>query len=140
MVDKKKNEVLFIYDGECPLCLMGATYFRIRDAIGDLKVINAREENSHTVLDEINSRNINLDEGMVIKYQENFYHGEDALHMMAILGSNFGLFNRVNAILFRSKKLSRILYPSMRGTRNLMLKIKKVDQLKNLEKNDEKMV
>jgi len=133
MNENKQSELLFVYDGECPLCLMGATHFRIKDAVGTLKVIDAREDNSHPILDEIKSRDINLDNGMVIKYKENYYHGEDALHVMAMLGSNIGWFNKINSSLFKSKILSKLLYPSMKGTRNLMLKIKGVDQLRNLK-------
>ena len=31
------------------------------------------------------------------------------------------------------KILAKLLYPSMKGTRNLILKIKKIDQLNNLD-------
>jgi hypothetical protein len=70
---------------------------------------------------------------MVLKYREICYHGEDALHMMALLGSNKGWFNRLNAILFSSRPLARFCYPAMRGVRNILLRMNGVEKIQNLQ-------
>ncbi|MES2985268.1 MAG: DCC1-like thiol-disulfide oxidoreductase family protein [Pseudomonadota bacterium] len=132
MTELADRHVWFVYDGQCPLCLMGATHFRIKQAAGTLHLLDAREHPNHPLMDEINARGINLDEGMVIKLEQVLYHGVDALHIMALLGTRSGWFNRINTALFKSKRLSALLYPSFRGARNLMLKLKGVRKINNL--------
>ena len=126
------QEVWFIYDGQCPLCLMGATHFKVRKALGELHLLDAREEPNHPVMQEINRLGHDLDYGMVIKFQNTCYQGADALQVMAMLGTNHGWFNRINAQLFRSRTLSKILYPFFRLTRDLLLKLKGVQPINNL--------
>lgn len=129
----KTGDVWFVYDGECPLCKTAAKALRIKKAVGKLNLINAREDKNHSVIQEINRAKINLDKGMVIKFDDKFYHGDDALGVMAFLGTNVGWFNRINYILFRSRLVSRLIYPFMRGSRNVLLLVLGVKQIKNLE-------
>ena len=129
------DSVYFIYDGECPICHYGAHTFRIRQATGELLLLDARQEQDHALVREVNKQGLDLDEGMVIVYQGNFYHGADALHFMALTGSNAGWFNKANAFLFRTKSLAKFFYPAMRGTRNLLLRIKEVPRIDNLRRS-----
>ena len=89
---------------------------------------NAREEINHPIMAEIKARGIDLDQGMVVKFQDTCYHGADALNVMALLGTSSGWLNRMNATLFRSKTLSTFCYPAMRVARNLALLIKGVPE------------
>lgn len=127
-----KNDVWFIYDGDCPICSTAAHALQIRKSIGELRLVNARDDKDHPLLLEINKRQLDLDEGMVLKYVDGFYHGEDALHMMALLGSGKGWLNRMNALLFRSKFIATVCYPVMRAIRNTLLRFKGVRQIRNL--------
>ena len=126
------GDVLFVYDGQCPLCLMGATHFKVRQAVGELNLLDARKQPDHPLMQEINRLGINLDEGMVIKFKDIFYQSSDALHIMAMLGTNLGWFNRINSCIFRSKTLSTLLYPTFRSARNLLLKLKSIEKINNL--------
>lgn len=128
-----KGDVWFVYDGDCPICNVAANGLKIKEAVGSLHLINARKEKSHPIMQEVNKQGLSLDEGMIIKFQNTCYHGADALQIMALLGTNKGWFNRMNVFLFRSKFLSRLFYPGMRATRNLLLKVKGVDKIRNLE-------
>lgn len=128
-----KGDAWYVYDGECPLCRTAARALRIREAVGQLHLINAREEADHPVIHEINARGLDIDKGTVIKFGGNFYHGGDAMVMMALLGSRSGWFNRMNALLFRSEAFARFCYPAIRGCRNLLLRLKGVGQIHNLE-------
>ncbi len=132
---KTKNDVWFVYDGHCPVCTMAAQALRIKQAVGNLHLVNAREDKEHPILDEIKDRHLDLDEGMVLKYQNGYYHGQDALHMMALLGSSHGWFNRLNALLFRSRPIARFCYPAMRAARNTLLRFKGVGKIRNLAIN-----
>lgn len=127
-----QNDVYFVYDGDCPLCSSAAMAFRIRDAVGTLRLINAREDQHHPVVREINARRLNLDDGMVIKFHDTCYHGADALNVMAMIGTDRGWFNRLNVLLFRSKTLSALLYPAMRAARNLLIRVRGVSKINNL--------
>lgn len=120
------NHIYFIYDGECPLCRYAAQAFRIQQAIGNLHLIDAREGKQHPLVAETRARNLNIDDGMIIVYQDIFYQGKDALHFMAMIGTDEGWFNKLNAFLFRSKSAAKLCYPALRATRNLLLRIKGV--------------
>ena len=130
------DEIWFVYDGECPLCASAAMAFQIRKAVGNLHLVDARSELNHPVLSEINTQKMDLDEGMVIKYGDKLYHGADALHLMALLGSNRGWINRFNALFFRSRFLTTWLYPVLRGIRNLLIRVRGVSRINNLQHDD----
>ncbi len=132
LTEETRASVWFIYDGDCPLCTTAAHALQIKKSVGNLYLVNAREDLEHPLLREVNERHLNLDEGTVLIYQDNFYHGEDALHMMALLGSSQGWFNRMNATLFSSKRLSRFFYPFMRLARTILLGLIGVRKIRNL--------
>lgn len=126
--------VYFVYDGECPLCKMGATSFRIRQSVGVLHLINKREvENSHPLIQEINAQQLDLDKGMIIKFGSRLYQGADALHLMAMIGSPYGKLNAVCATLFRSRRIAGICCPFLRVARNMLLRLKGVGKIRNLD-------
>ncbi len=131
-IDKNKGDVWFVYDGDCPICQVAAHGLRIKKAVGNLHLLNARKENANPIITEINNKGLNLDEGMVIKFNDVFYHGADALQIMALLGTNQGWFNRMNYLLFKSPILSKICYPPLRVARNFTLKLKAIQNINNL--------
>ena len=49
------------------------------------------------------------------------YHGDACIHMLALLSTPSGAFNRINAAVFRSERASRLLYPILRSGRNATL-------------------
>lgn len=128
----KDQGVWFVYDGDCPICSMAAHALKIRQALGPLHLVDARRDWGSPLLHEIKRRKLNLDEGMVIWFENQFYHGKDALRFMAQFGAEEGWFNRVNRTFFQSETLSRISYPWLRAGRNLLLKIRGVGKLDNL--------
>jgi len=72
-------------------------------------------------IDAITRRGLDLNEGMVLVLDGAFYHGADCVHRLALLSTPSGLFNRVNAWIFRSSIASRLLYPILRAGRNTVL-------------------
>jgi len=130
-----KDEVWIVYDGECPICSNVAKAYKIKEAVGILHTLDARENKNHPLMQEINSLNLDIDKGMVIKFQNTCYHGVDAIHIMALLGTNSGLFNKINSTIFQSKILAKIFYPLLRCLRNFLLwckGVKKIENLKNI--------
>lgn len=126
-------DIYFVYDGECPICSLGASFYKVRQNVGKIVTIDARTEPGHFVMQEINAARLNLDEGMVLRYDGKLYQGAEALPLMAQLGADEGMLNRLNNRLFRSRRVSELLYPSMRMARNAALKLKGSKQIRNLE-------
>jgi predicted DCC family thiol-disulfide oxidoreductase YuxK len=110
-----------IYDGECPFCSRYVQLVRVRETVGPLPMINARDGGPE--IDEVIQNNLDLDEGMVLKLSGRLYHGQDCIHALALLSEPKGLFNRFNAWVFKSPKRAAILYPVLRAGRNLVLKL-----------------
>jgi hypothetical protein len=52
-----------------------------------------------------------------------YHHGADAVHVLALLSSPIGAFNRLNARIFSSRTVSRLLYPALRFGRNASLRL-----------------
>ena len=125
-----RPEILLVYDKECPACDFYGEIVRIRTSVGELKIIDARDPGE--VMDEITRSGLDIDQGMVLKMGEELYYGSDAIHALALISSRSGFFNRVNYWLFRSKRLSRVLYPLLRFFRNFLLKILKKTKINNL--------
>jgi predicted DCC family thiol-disulfide oxidoreductase YuxK len=108
-----------VYDGECPFCSRFVAWVRLRDSIGPVVLINARD--GGPLVDEAVAAGFDLDEGMVLKMDGQFYHGADCLHALALMSTPSSLFNRVNGALFRSRLLARAAYPLLRAGRNATL-------------------
>lgn len=130
----QKEDVWFVYDGAYPICNMGADLYRVRQSVGALYSIDARTEKDHPIMQEVNAAGLDLDAGMVIKYEGKLHQGAEALHVMAQLGSGQGWFNRLNNRLFHSRKLAQFCYPALREARNLALRIKRENKIANLTK------
>lgn len=135
-MSETRNGIWFVYDGDCPLCSMAAQALKIRRRYGEMHLVDARTADHVPLLDEIRERGLDLDEGMVIWCEGRFYHGRDALRFMAQFGEDEGAFNRANRLLFKSEAVAAISYPWMRVTRNLLLKLRGVDKLRNLARHD----
>jgi predicted DCC family thiol-disulfide oxidoreductase YuxK len=114
-------DAVVVYDGECPFCSRYVGLVRLRDAVGRVRLVNAREPDP--LVDELKREGFDLDEGMVLVMGGRRYHGADCINMLAMLSTPVGAFNRLNAALFRSPTASRLLYPVLRAGRNLVLRL-----------------
>lgn len=132
--------VWFVYDGECPICSRAADAFKIKKSLGKLHAIDARKEPNHPILIEIENRGYDLDLGMIIYHGGAFYHGKDALHFMANYGDYHGFFNLTNKILFMFRPIAALLYPSLRGIRNQVIRMQGKSLIDNLERRRHPMM
>ncbi len=114
-------DAVIVYDGECPVCSRYVRMIRLRDSIGTVRLVNARDGGPE--VDAIVESGLNLDEGMALVYGGKTYHGVDCVNRLALLSSPSGVFNRLNAAVFRSATASRVLYPVLRFGRNTLLKL-----------------
>jgi predicted DCC family thiol-disulfide oxidoreductase YuxK len=125
-----KEEILLVYDKDCPACDNYCQVVRIRESIGELKIINARENSE--ILEEITQLGLDIDQGMVLKMGGVIYYGADAIHALALISSRSGVFNKMNYWLFKSRRVSAVLYPLLRSFRNLLLKMLGKTKINNL--------
>ena len=132
--DIHDSGIWFVYDGDCPICRMAAHALKIKKEYGELHLLNARDAKDSALMAEINKRGYDLDEGMVIYLNDEFYHGKTALKFMARYGENKGFFNHFNKSLFWSDTLAKFLYPAMRFGRNVLIRLRGSDKIRNLEK------
>ena len=123
-------EILLVYDRECPVCDGYCRMVRIRESVGALRLVNARDAGG--IMDEITAKGLDIDEGMVLKFGDSLYYGADAIHVLSLMSSRSGAFNRLTYWIFRSKSLSTMLYPLFRFFRNLLLKLMRKSRINNL--------
>jgi predicted DCC family thiol-disulfide oxidoreductase YuxK len=115
--------IWLVYDGDCPFCSASARTVRIKQAVGTLHILNAREANGHPLMEEINAQALDLNQGIVVKLAGQLYHGADALHLLAMIGSEQGWLNRLNVGLFRNRTLVRFTYPVLKALRGASLRL-----------------
>jgi len=129
-----REEILLVYDRECPACNAYCRVVRIRESAGDLRIVDARENSE--VMDEITAQGLDIDQGMVLKMGNQLYYGSDAIYTLASIGSRSGAFSRLNYWIFKSKIACSILYPLLRFLRNWMLKMLGKTKINNLDAED----
>lgn len=125
------REILLVYDKECPVCDAYCRMARIRETLGTLRLVNARD--GGPLLDAITARGWDIDQGMVLKVEDELYYGADAIHVLSLMSSRAGFFNRFTYRVFQSRGAARVLYPILRFFRNLLLKLLGKTKINNLD-------
>jgi predicted DCC family thiol-disulfide oxidoreductase YuxK len=130
------DEILVVYDKECPACDTYCRHVAIQPSAGKLTLVDARDRTP--VMDEITRAGLDIDQGMVVKIDGKIYYGGDAIHALALISNRSGFFNKISHYAFRSKGMARLLYPLLKSCRNLLLKILGKTKINNLrvEGND----
>ena len=124
------QDILLVYDKECPACNYYCNLARIRASVGNLVLVNARDD--CPVMREITAAGLDIDQGMVLKVSDELYYGSDAIHALSLMSTRSGIFNRLSYFFFRSRKLSAVLYPVLRACRNCLLKMLRKSKINNL--------
>lgn len=123
-------QLLLVYDKECPACNNYCQMVRIRESVGELQLIDARE--TSPIVDEITAAGLDIDEGMVLKMNDQLYYGADAIHALSMISSRSGIFNRLVYWVFKSKRVSHVLYPMLKAGRLVLLKLLRRTKINNL--------
>ena len=110
-----------IYDGDCPFCSSYVRLLRLRETFGDVELINARE--FPKLVEELAGHNMDLDEGMILVLNGEYFYGSECIHRLALLATPSNTFNKINQFIFQRRRLAAVLYPMLRAGRNLSLKI-----------------
>jgi hypothetical protein len=64
------REIVLVYDEECPVCDAYCHVVRLRESVGELQLVNAREDT--TVMKDITRQGLDVDQGMVLKVDARF--------------------------------------------------------------------
>lgn len=105
------GSIWVVYDGQCPFCSSFVTLYRLRALARQVHLIDARS--GDPMVGAIQRRGYDLDAGMALVVGGRIYWGAEAMQMLAVLGSDANLFNRLNGLLFRHRRLARLLYPML---------------------------
>jgi predicted DCC family thiol-disulfide oxidoreductase YuxK len=126
--DLRRHSPVIIYDGDCIFCENYVRLYRARQSLGRIMLLNARELPEALKLDL--KRSYDLNEGMLFIEGERVYFGADAVHALALVTSSSTIFNRLNGMVFRSKRLSRLLYPLLKFGRQMTLLVRGKSQIR----------
>ncbi|MEM7508190.1 MAG: DCC1-like thiol-disulfide oxidoreductase family protein [Pseudomonadota bacterium] len=116
---ESKDPAYIVYDGDCPFCSRYVRMIRLREAIGNVELIDARSGDPR--VQALMDRGYDLDEGMALVDGERIYWGDDCINRLALMSTASGAFNRMNALIFRSATASRLLYPVLKAGRRGVL-------------------
>jgi len=125
-----KGDVWLVYDGECPVCAAYCNYIRVRQAVGRLHLVDARQ--SSEIMEEITRAGFDIDQGMVVKFNNVLYYGADAIHVLTCLSTRSGVLNHLNYLFFSTRIVARLFYPAGKVVRNLTLKVLGIQPIDNL--------
>lgn len=114
-------EPWLLYDGECPFCSAYVRMVRLRESVGAVRMVDARDGGPE--LEEARAEGLDIDEGMTLKLNGALHHGDDCIHRLALLTTPSGAFNRLNAWVFKSRRRSEWLYPVLKGGRRAALRL-----------------
>ncbi|MDP7537080.1 MAG: DCC1-like thiol-disulfide oxidoreductase family protein [Methylococcales bacterium] len=124
------QELLLVYDKQCPACNYYCQLIRINETVGELTLIDARDNNP--IMEKITAQGLDIDQGMVLVIAGKIYYGSEAIQALALLSSRSGLFNRLNYQIFKYPAIAKKLYPLLRMSRNILLKILHKTKINNL--------
>lgn len=125
------EEIILVYDRECIACKYYFQIIRIREELGDLKLVNAREHGP--VMDEINRLGLDMDRGFVLKTGDKIFYGAEAINALALMSSRSDLLNHINYWIFKSRIRASWIFPIMMKCRSLLLKLSGKSTITNLE-------
>lgn len=127
-LESAKNILYLIYDGDCILCSNSAQAIKIKNSVGHLEIINART--SHPLVTEALENGFDLNEGILVKYNNQYFYGADAVHFLALIGSPSDTFNKISSSIFKYKWVSYCFYPFFKLIRNIILFLRKIPPIK----------
>lgn len=124
------QQLLLIFDGDCPLCRHYVATQQLQKQYGPLKLLNARElpEHEPLVLAEIQQHSLVINQSMLLRVDGRWLQGPAVLQLLASLNEP-NWRNKLWLYWFKSAGRARFSYPLLRTGRNLLLKLLKIPPL-----------
>ena len=121
MAANASNRLSILYDGDCPFCATYVKLYTVRKKLEEVELINARERPD--LVRELCAKGTEINEGMVVIWQKRYYYGAEALYLLSILGSEEGIFGRLNKFLFGNRNAVAAVYPMLVTGRRFALSL-----------------
>lgn len=122
-----------VYDGQCPFCSRYASLLRLREAVGPVRLVDARDGGSpegRALVERLWAEGYDLDQGMAFVHEGRVFYGAEAVERLALLSTPSGLFNRLNGALLRHRRLADGLYPFLKTGRRLAITLRGAGRLR----------
>lgn len=114
MTSAKATRIL--YDGECPFCASYVAFARLKKALSEIDLIDARERPD--LVAHYDALGYDIDKGMIVDKGEAIYFGGDAVWAInALVGKNPLLK------LLSGKQFLKFIYPALRFGRNSIIRL-----------------
>lgn len=119
--DNRSDRLSIIYDGECPFCANFVKLYAIRKKVAEVELIDARLQPG--LVQELRSRGMDINEGMIVIWQGHYYFGAAGMHLLSVLGTEDGIFGVFNQLLFYNKRIAGLIYPALAAGRRITLSL-----------------
>ena len=116
-----RPDVWLVYDGECPYSRAVSKIIRIQNEIGKLVLLDARSSLNHPLVRDLGREGYDLNQGLVIRYQNHFYHAREALQLLARIEADGDVFNWLHARLLRSRSMATLTASCIQAIRAFTL-------------------
>lgn len=121
--------MVIVYDGDCPFCRNYVSLMKLREAIGKVRLVDARDDKGLVLF--LAERGFNINEGMAVIHGDKIYFGEDAVILISSIAISRKPIGRLIAQVLSSKKRARVLYPIMKAGRRLTLKALRLSPIRS---------
>lgn len=111
--------MLIIYDGACPFCRAYVRLLRLRQDVGPVELLSARDADPRIA--HYQQQGFDLNQGLLVVIDGVVHAGGQAMYVLAACSTPVGWFNRCNRRIFSSAALSRYLYAVLRAGRRVVL-------------------
>jgi len=115
------------YDGECPFCRSFVTLSRLK-SMYVVNLHNLRDSPDEVII--FTEQGYNVDDGMIVKFNDETYFGHQAVQIIAALSNKNKVVGRIYYTLFSNKRFVKFLYPLMRLGRNVTLYVLRREKIK----------
>ncbi len=105
-----------LYDGECPFCASYVSFARLRDRLGEIDLIDARDVPD--MVADYSARGYAIDDGMIVDTGETVYFGGDAVWAINALVSRNPFLN-----IMSGRRFLKWVYPVLRFGRNSVIRL-----------------
>lgn len=110
-----------LYDGECPVCSAYLALAQLKRLRPDFQVLDARQQPELVAL--LRQCGDDLNDGIVVQIGPRRYSGAAATRLISQLSSGNAYVRRAALYAIGGAPWSNALYPWLRATRNLLLRV-----------------